>query len=462
MLVILGMRNFRKVTVAVLGIITLLFAADIYYLYSLYGSIKAQYIVTAADCLRQADIVDIMTGVREKYSVADSSFTASVPVAMSYRMTEDGAIVAADAGDSGGKVLGLFESFNLAVGKGLRESVAAYDIKADFARLDSLFRMELNRAGLYPEEVKVLPADSVAPELTDGMWEVGYSLLKNSPLIYRGYFSPPFAHILGQIRGIVVVTVLIILALAFAFVYLIRTVLRMKTLEEMKDDFTNNMTHELKTPIAIAYAANDTLLNFGAHNDPEKRERYLRGALAQLSRLSGLVENILSMSMERRKSICLDMEALELMPFLQEISQAHLLRAEKKVEIAIDVKPADLTIDTDTTHFGNVMNNLIDNSIKYSGPEVKIEIFADADGISVRDNGNGIPGKYIDSVFNKFFRVPDGDRQNVRGYGIGLYYVRSIIAKMGWTVAVRSRSGKGSVFTIKFNRRQHGTQASFG
>lgn len=452
MLVILGMGNFRKVTIAVLGIITMLFAADIYYLYSLYGSIKSQYILTAADCLRQADIVEIMMSVREKFSVSDSSFTANVPVALSHRLTEDGALVSADADGSGEKVLGLFESFNLAVGKGLRESVAAYDIKPDFTRLDSLFRMELNRAGLYPDEVKVLPADSVAPEVAAGKWVVGYSLLKNSPLIYRGYFTPPFAHIMRQITGIVVVTVLIILALAFAFVYLIRTVLRMKTLEEMKDDFTNNMTHELKTPIAIAYAANDTLLNFGAHNDPEKRERYLRGALQQLTRLSGLVENILSMSMERRKSLRLDNEAVELLPFLQEISQAHMLRAEKKVEISIDVRPADLSVNTDPTHFGNVMNNLIDNAIKYSGAEVRIEICANSDGISVRDNGNGIPGKYIDSVFNKFFRVPDGDRLNVRGYGIGLYYVRSITEKMGWSVSVRSRLGKGSVFTIKFNK----------
>ena len=101
-------------------------------------------------------------------------------------------------------------------------------------------------------------------------------------------------------------------------------------------------------------------------------------------------------------------------------------------------------------HFSNVIGNLIDNSIKYSGDVVSIDIRAGRAGVSVADNGNGIPAKSLPDIFNKFYRVPHGDRSDVRGYGIGLFYVKSIVEKHGWSIEVESRVGKGSIFTIKF------------
>ena len=98
------------------------------------------------------------------------------------------------------------------------------------------------------------------------------------------------------------------------------------------------------------------------------------------------------------------------------------------------------------------MNNLIDNAIKYSGESVDIKIKSTSDEISVSDNGIGIPQKSIPYLFNKFYRVPHGNIQDVRGYGIGLYYVKSILDKMGWTISVKSKEGMGSTFTIKFNK----------
>ena len=97
------------------------------------------------------------------------------------------------------------------------------------------------------------------------------------------------------------------------------------------------------------------------------------------------------------------------------------------------------------------MNNLIDNAIKYSGDSVAIKISGNGKEISVADNGIGIPAGSIPYLFNKFYRVPHGNRQDVRGYGIGLYYVKSIIDKMGWTIDVRSKEREGSVFTIKIS-----------
>ena len=224
----------------------------------------------------------------------------------------------------------------------------------------------------------------------------------------------------------------------------------MRTLEEMKDDFVSNMTHELKTPVAIAYSANDALLNYDTANDPQKKVTYLNIANKQLKRLGELVENILAMSMERRKTMKLKPETVLLRPFVEEIAIAQRMRGEKVITISITVDEG-VSIKADKTHLSNILNNLIDNAIKYSGDSVAITISGNEKEISVADNGIGIPAKSIPYLFNKFYRVPHGNRQEVRGYGIGLYYVKSILDKMGWDIDVRSKEKEGSVFTIKIS-----------
>ena len=127
------------------------------------------------------------------------------------------------------------------------------------------------------------------------------------------------------------------------------------------------------------------------------------------------------------------------------------MRSEK--DIAINLKVADnIVIEADRTHLANVLNNLIDNAIKYSDDSVEITISGDSKELSVKDNGIGIPSKSIPYLFNKFYRVPHGNRQDVRGYGIGLYYVKNILDKMGWNIEVKSTEGKGTVFTIKISK----------
>ena len=263
--------------------------------------------------------------------------------------------------------------------------------------------------------------------------------------------TPLTRHILSQMFGIIITVFLLMIAFSLAFWYLFRTVSRLRTIEEMKDDFVSNMTHELKTPIAIAYSANDALLNYDTSNDPDKKTKYLTIANKQLKRLGELVENILAMSMERRKAMKLRPEDIPLREFVEEIAAAQRMRGDK--DITINVNVADnIVVEADKTHLANVLNNLIDNAIKYSDESVEISISCDNNELSVRDNGIGIPSKSIPYLFNKFYRVPHGNRQDVRGYGIGLYYVKSILDKMGWAIEVKSTEGKGSVFTIKFSK----------
>ena len=271
-----------------------------------------------------------------------------------------------------------------------------------------------------------------------------------SDMYYRAYMTPLTRHILSQMLGVIVTVFLLMTSFTLAFWYLFRTVSRLRTIEEMKDDFVSNMTHELKTPIAIAYSANDALINYDTANDPAKKTKYLMIANKQLKRLGELVENILAMSMERRKTMKFQPETIQLQPFVEEIAAAQRMRGEKEITINVSVDD-DVSIEADKEHLSNILNNLIDNAIKYSRDSVAITISGNEKEISVADNGIGIPAKSMPYLFNKFYRVPHGNRQDVRGYGIGLYYVKSILGKMGWNIDVKSKEKEGSVFTIKIS-----------
>lgn len=266
--------------------------------------------------------------------------------------------------------------------------------------------------------------------------------------------DPLTMAVLKQMTGILVTSIVIMLILGFAFWYLIHTMLKQKTLDEMKSDFTNNITHELKTPIAVAYAANDAMLNYGMIQHPDKARSYLGIIQEQLQRLSRMVEQILAMSMERRKTIQLHMadvnvkEALETLVFQHELKVKSGEVEHKQVHFALSVEPVDLTIKTDAMHFSNIVSNLIDNAIKYSDDTVDIRIHATRHCITVADNGIGIAHDKLPYIFDKFYRVTNGNKYSVKGYGLGLFYVKSLMEKMKGSVAVESELGKGTIFRL--------------
>ena len=269
---------------------------------------------------------------------------------------------------------------------------------------------------------------------------------------YELTLEPIGGIVLQQMKGILATSLIILLILGGAFGYLIRTLLQQKTLEEMKSDFTNNITHELKTPIAVAYAANDALLHFGQAEDKEKRNKYLTICQEQLQQLSGLVEQILSMSMERRKTFCLHPEELRLNEVILPLLEQHRLKAGKPVHFQLTLEPPELTVRADRIHFSNILSNLLDNAIKYSLQEADITIRGSQQGdrvmISITDHGIGIAHERIKHLFDKFYRVPTGNLHPVKGYGLGLFYVKTLVEKHGGHISVTSEPGKGSTFTL--------------
>lgn len=338
---------------------------------------------------------------------------------------------------------------------------AGVDVLAEvnFHKLDSLLTMMLADNGLnVPHRLQMLSdSTTTAAVSTPGYKPSGrardyayvYGITPGD--IYELTLEPLSGLVFREMSGVIAASLILFLLLAFSFWFLIHAMLKQKSLEEMKSDFTNNITHELKTPVAVAYAANDALLNFEAGNDPAKRREYLEISQSQLKKLEGMIEQILSMSMESRKTFELRKENIPLKPLLQNLANQHRLSTEKPCEIHIESEDA-LVIHADRFHFGNVISNLIDNAIKYSGDAINIIIRAKttSDGveISVKDNGIGIAPDKQKHIFDKFYRVPTGDIHDVKGYGLGLYYAKTMVEKHGGTISVSSTLGKGSEFRI--------------
>ena len=468
------MKRFKTISTTFIVVIAVIFSCNVYYLVSLYNSIRSNVERDVMTALADADIDDLMfragraqalaSNVQMQEEVEEKQAPRKAE-ATTYR-DENGQLISVRTEADGTVIeeramLSENSSYsNQMVDAMSRQFHAIMDkyIPYDMAVMDSVLYNQLSNRFIYPEFlcVEVVNSnDSVIcgnPKLNGelGLDSFSFNINSDEGIYYKAYMTPLTRHILSQMFGIIITVFLLMIAFSLAFWYLFRTVSRLRTIEEMKDDFVSNMTHELKTPIAIAYSANDALLNYDTTNDPDKKTKYLTIANKQLKRLGELVENILAMSMERRKTMKLRPEDIQLREFVEEIAAAQRMRGDKDITINVNI-PGNTTIEADRAHLANVLNNLIDNAIKYSRDSVEITITGDSHDLSVRDNGIGIPSKSIPYLFNKFYRVPHGNRQDVRGYGIGLYYVKSILDKMGWDIEAKSSEGEGSVFTIKFS-----------
>jgi two-component system phosphate regulon sensor histidine kinase PhoR len=246
--------------------------------------------------------------------------------------------------------------------------------------------------------------------------------------------------------------------LAFAFILLIgntallfvfSTIRKQRKINELKTDFINNISHEMKTPITIASAGLQAL---ELHVPPtERTDFYLHTSKRQLHQLNDFVERIVDAAVTDISDFTLKKEKLDLHALLNDLVLSHSLLHGESVKFQVTGKgPA--FIDGDPLHLETAFHNIIDNAIKYSNGSVNIRIeMAETHGdclVKIRDNGMGIPPQFIKNIFEKFFRVPQGDAQSIKGFGLGLYYVNSIVRKHGGTISVQSKPQSGTEFTI--------------
>ena len=333
--------------------------------------------------------------------------------------------------------------------------------RTNLPTMDSILVHRLDSLG-YPLAHRLVLIDG--EEVLDETTSPGYvpssrddliqmTSIANKGASYELYCEPLSHSVFKGMIGVLLMSIGILLILALVFYLMMRALRKQRELDEMKSDFTSNMTHELKTPIAVAYAANDAMLVYDLDKNPAKREEYLKVTRESLEKLNGMVEQILSMSMENRERLALRIGRTELLLLLEAVAAQTSLSAGKPCEIKVEVSPESLSADIDAALMSSVLATLLDNAVKYSGDQVEIRIKAqEKDGhviISVADNGIGIAPDKQAHIFDKFYRVPTGNVHDVKGYGIGLFFAKTIVKKHGGRISVHSEPGKGSTFTIE-------------
>lgn len=320
-----------------------------------------------------------------------------------------------------------------------------------YEMMDSILFQNFKEAGI-DEIFRPLDTPDVVSD-TDSA-SAGYIIVKSTlgKKLYSFDTGLMTGYILLNMSGIIFTSLMVVAIVIFSFWFFINTLKKQMEFDEMKSSFTSNITHELKTPIAVAYAANDALLNYGLADNPVKREEYLLDTKEQLEKLSALVERILSMSMKERGNFRLDVSETNIRDMFEKIVQETRLRTAKACDIQIEADD-NLTAIFDAKLMSSVVSTLVDNAVKYSGESVRILLKAirksDKLFISVSDNGIGIAQEHQRHVFEKFYRVPHGDVHEVKGYGIGLYFAKTIVERHGGRISLTSTPGNGSTFTIE-------------
>jgi two-component system phosphate regulon sensor histidine kinase PhoR len=277
-------------------------------------------------------------------------------------------------------------------------------------------------------------------------------LKKNEQLTIS--FPRKYEFLFYSLWPLLISAVVFSIIMVIGFIYVMRTVLTQKKLAEIKSDFINNMTHEFKTPIATISIANESLKNPKVYSSPEKLDYYTGVIRDENKRMLRQVEVMLQMAQLEKGELKLKHELLKMEEVVEEAINSSLLSVENKNgKIELNVIEEIAPIAGDRNHLINVISNLIDNSIKYSNeaPQIVVSIKNNLDNITiaVKDNGIGMTKEVQKRIFDTFYRATTGNLHDVKGFGLGLSYVRAIVEQHQGTISVESEINKGSTFTIQ-------------
>ena len=246
-------------------------------------------------------------------------------------------------------------------------------------------------------------------------------------------------------------SLLLFLLCCFAFLLSYNTIRKQYRLNLQKNDFINNMSHELKTPVATAKVAVVALQKFDAINDPKRKRDYMEMAAWEIERLDRLVTSVMNNVQMENGTINMLKQTTDLNALLQHLADnMQPLFNEKHKMLTYQSPGTNVLINMDSVHMQGALYNILDNALKYGGGTVTIQLIRQADDItiSVSDNGPGIPEVYKEKIFEKFFRVPSGNIHDVRGYGLGLNYVHYVIKAHGGIIRQQNNEDGGAKFVI--------------
>jgi two-component system phosphate regulon sensor histidine kinase PhoR len=336
--------------------------------------------------------------------------------------------------------------------------------RIDVANIDSYIKTNLANNNLtlpylfavFDHDKKIVYQSSVYKDGTDNAYSQILFPQDSPSKLYtlKVVFPTQQKYVLGSVKFILP-SLVFTLVLLVVFIFTLYIVFRQKRLSEMKNDFINNMTHELKTPVASISLAAQTL-NDAAVSNSQQLMDYAKAVISDESkRLGFLVEKVLQMSLFEDGSAHFKMDELDANDLIASIANTFALRVEKTGgTLDIDLNALESTIIVDKLHFTNVLFNLMENAVKYRREDVPLELIAKTDNIgdriqiTIQDNGIGIKKENLKKIFERFYRVHTGNRHDVKGFGLGLAYVKRIVNELEGTIKAESEYGQGTRFII--------------
>ena len=330
----------------------------------------------------------------------------------------------------------------------LQDSVRLHEIEAAFAE-----RLKQQDMDVSFTISKRAITDKEEPLFNEVI--VGFS----NPVAYKVELCDTFPYLLKRTSSPGLLSLFIVGFTIFSFVLLYKNMLKQKRLADIKNEFISNITHELKTPIATVSVAIEALRSFNANMDTERGKEYLDISANELQRLSLLVDKVLKLSMFESKEIELKYEVLDMQALVDEVTSSMKLQFEKKNTAVSISAEGNSNFEGDRLHMVSVIFNLLDNALKYSYDNSRIDIATVSTPnkltLTLTDDGIGIPEEYREKIFEKFFRVPTGNLHNAKGYGLGLSYVAQVVKKHKGTIKVEPAEGRGSKFVITLPKNQN-------
>lgn len=279
---------------------------------------------------------------------------------------------------------------------------------------------------------------------------------KKEDKMVAAVFTSPQWELLSDMRGVLIVNTIVFVLILVVVIQMRRVIAQQNYLVQLKDDFIDNVTHELLTPVSTLTVGVESLENYIEHNEKEKAVSYARLVKAEVGRVSKLVKGVLQSSSVYKGAVELSTEEIKLQPILQELREYYLQKSEKPLTFDIECS-SSLTVFTDRQHLISILHNIIDNAIKYSSHSHKsvslsVQYLGNLLEIKVSDNGIGIPKGEWERIFDKFHRVNQNDTHDVKGLGIGLYYVKTILERLNGKIKLERSSPRGSTFTITLDQ----------
>lgn len=320
-----------------------------------------------------------------------------------------------------------------------------------FGEVTYLERQSSNFGKFYEDSAKnypvICPIESMSGSINENLSprEILWVIVPNSSGV-----------VLKELRFRIAIAGLFTLIIFAAFYLTVNTMLRQKKLSEIKNDFINNMTHEFKTPLATISLAVDAMKNEKVLSDKEKMNYFSSIIKEENQRMNRQVETILKAALMDKQEVNLMLKPTHVHDVIKDIADNFTLQLnDKKGKVEMDLEAPNDLIDADEVHFPNLINNLVDNSVKYSKenvpPEIKISTAANGKNMTIRleDNGIGMTKETVKRIFEKFYRAHTGNVHNVKGFGLGLSYVKTMVDAHGGHIKVDSTPGKGSVFILE-------------